>query len=84
MINYNKIPEHCRAGMKRYIEEGTIPGGFLQAVISNNLVQALGQADSINKTRMHNYISFLYNEAPLSSWGSKEKMLAWHNGFLNK
>ncbi len=83
-INYDMLPEHCRAGIKRYIEKGLIPGDFLQAVISNNLVRATGLADSINRERILDYASFLYNEAPKSSWGSKEKMLAWNEqGGLN-
>ena len=84
MINYKMIPEHCRAGMKRYIEKGIIPGRFLQAVISNDLVRALGQADSINRERMSDYGSFLYNEVPMPSWGSKEKMLKWSESKLKE
>ena len=77
MMDYDKLPEHCRGGMKRYIEDGVIPGKFLQKVICNDLVGALGRADSINTARIRDYADFLYNEAPTPSWGSKEKMEAW-------
>jgi len=80
-IDYSKIPEHCRRGMKRYIEHGIIPGGFLQAVICNNLVESFARADGTNILRLFDYASFLYNEIPTSAWGSEEKMLEWANGF---
>ena len=91
-IDYTILPEHCRDGMRRYIENGIIPGSFLQAVICNDLVEAYGQADTINTMFMRNYARFLYNEAPkmpISSWGSKEIMITWHekgglNGILNE
>lgn len=79
MINYEMLPEHCRDGMKRYIEEGIIPGEFLEYVICNDLVHSLGQADDINRDRMFDYAMFLYNEAPGTAWGSKQKMIAWHD-----
>jgi len=83
-INYYILPEHCRGGMRRYIEDGVIPGDFLQAVIRNNLVDALGKADDINCSRIMDYGSFLYNEVPLGCWGSKTKMLKWNKeGGLN-
>ena len=77
-INYDKIPEHCRAGMKRYIEEGFIPGDFLQAIISNNFVEAYKRADYTNTVHIINYADFLYNEAPMRSWGSERIMFEWH------
>jgi len=77
MTNYDKIPEHCRGGMRRYVEEGVIPGEFLQAVICNDLVESFGRADDINSDRLRDYAGFLYNEIPSLSWGSKEKMRAW-------
>lgn len=78
MPNYEMIPKHCRNGMKRYIEWGVIPGDFLQAVISNNLKESFERADDINIERLFDYVNFLYNEAPLACWGSKETMIAWH------
>ena len=79
--DYSKLPEHCRGGMKRYIEEGIPPGDFLEAVICNDLVQAFARADDTNITRLFDYANFLYNEVPSVCWGSKEKMLGWTNGF---
>ncbi len=76
-MNYNLIPEHCREGMRLYMEHGILPGDFMQAVISNNLVEAFFRADDINVHRMLDYAHFLYWEAPSMSWGSEDKMYAW-------
>lgn len=78
-IDYRIIPEHCRSGMTRYIEEGIIPGDFLIAVICNKLVESYGKADNTNTLRMRDYADFLYNSAPPGSWGSEELMKAWHD-----
>jgi len=77
MISYEKLPEHIRGGMKRYIEEGLIPGDFLQAVICNNLKLSVQRADDVNIKRMLDIVSFMYWEVPMSAWGSYEKMIEW-------
>lgn len=76
-IDYSILPEHCRDGMQRYVEEGIIPGAFLTAVLENNLVEAVGRADNINIHRLRDYAIFLYNELPSSAWGSPEKVERW-------
>ncbi len=77
MINYERLPVHVRYGMKRYMEERKRPGDFLTAVIQNKLVDAFSKADDINVLRMHDFVTFLYWEAPSTSWGSEEVMDAW-------
>lgn len=74
---YEKIPEHCRKGLKDYIENGVETGGFLRAVIENNLVEAFNRADLTNQERLRDYAWFLYNHAPVSSWGSKLNYETW-------
>lgn len=76
-INYSLIPEHMRRGVSLYLEKGIRPGSFLTAVLENNLVESIAQADSINQTWIKNWANFLYNEMPIVSWGSKEKVNAW-------
>lgn len=88
-INYNLLPEHIRGGMKRYIEQGIIPGDFLQAVIQDKLVDSFGRADETNITNMFKIAMFAYNEMPMRSRGSENAMLKWHeigglNGLLAK
>ena len=76
-MNYELIPEHMQEGVKRYLEEGIMPGDFLQAVLENNLVKAFDRADTINRECMFGCAKFLYNEMPGNSWGSPEKVRAY-------
>ena len=71
------IPERMMGGIDRYINNRIRPGEFLCAVISNNLKEAVGQADDENILNLPAYVAYFYNEAPSGCWGSKEKMKAW-------
>lgn len=77
MSDYNRLPEHIRGGARRYIEDGVLPGDFLQAVICNNLRESFVKADDTNTDRMFDIVCFFYNEAPSRCWGSEEKMYNW-------
>lgn len=77
-IDYSLIPEHCRDGMRDYIERGKLPGSFLCAVICNDLVLAASRADLINQHCLRDYAVFLYGYAPHKAWGSPEALRRWH------
>ena len=77
--NYNKLPEYMREPARLYIEEGELPGGFLMAVLTNNLVEAAARADEVNQQRLFEWAGWLYNEVPKPAWGSPTKVLAWSN-----
>jgi len=83
-INYNRLPQHIRGGVQRYIEEGCPVGSFLEAVISNDLREAFGRADDINQDSMFEIVKFFYSEAPSPCWGSPEKMRAWLKMFADR
>lgn len=83
MINYNLLPYHMQDGMRRYIEQGIEPGSFLRSVLENNLIDAFSHADDVNRYRMIDYASFLFNEAPSNCWGSPEKVNVWIKEKLN-
>jgi len=76
-MNEYSIPERMRGAITRYIEDRRIPGGFLQAVICNNLSEAVGRADDENIRNLPAYVNFFYNHAPSQCWGSPEKMIKW-------
>lgn len=81
----NLVPEHMRASVGRWIEQGlpdpTRMGAFERAVFSNDLVGAFGHADLTNTNAMHRWAAFLYNYAPIGSWGSLDKLWLWHRRF---
>lgn len=66
-----------REHVRRYVEQHEPVGGFLLAVLANNLVEAFAHADSINSARMYDWANWLYNDAPRACWGSHEIVTAW-------
>lgn len=76
-IDYSGLPEHMREGARGYIEHGAEPGGFLRAVLENDLVGAAVKADAVNLVSLQRWAKFLYNQAPAGSWGSREAVNEW-------
>lgn len=76
-IDYSSLPDYMQSGVQDYIEHGYEPGGFLTAVICNDLKGAVGKADLTNQRELVNWVQFFYNKAPMGCWGSRTKMEAW-------
>ena len=70
-FNYtgSDVKEHLVNGMKSMINAyfGVRPGIFISAVIDNNLVGAVENADHINRNFLFVYCSFKYNYLPITS-----------------
>lgn len=71
------IPDHTHHQVIDYVIHGRAVGGFLQAVLENNLVEAFGRADGANIRSMYLYAMMLHNDLPSDCWGSKEIRQAW-------
>jgi hypothetical protein len=71
------VPHHLRAGLVRYFSDGILPGGFTQAVLCNDLKQAVGRADPYSTAGLATLVTFLMEHVPARAWGSKAKVLAW-------
>ena len=71
MLNYTK------EGIDAYVTDGVQPGGFLEAVLENNLREAFGSADLNNRDALFDIVSYCYNKIPRECWGSPEKVKAW-------
>lgn len=84
MADYNKLPEHMQSGARLYIEQGILTGSFLTAVLQNNLVNAIGQADSINRQELLAWANWLMWDIPAIAWGSVEKVQAYIEGIREK
>ena len=76
-FDYSGLPEHIRDGAQLYIAHGIPPGSFLKAVICNDLSEACGRADDINRYRLYDIVSWFYNKAPKSAWGSEAAYERW-------
>ena len=71
------VPEHMHDGYLLYFLEGISPGSFGVAVLENNLREACARADSVNQRALFQHVSFLYNYAPVGSWGSEANVANW-------
>jgi hypothetical protein len=71
------IPDRMMGGIERYINDHVPPGEFLQAVICNDLREAVGRADDENMSNLPAYVAYFYNEAPGTCWGSMDAMKQW-------
>ena len=76
-MEYEKLPERLRAGVQRYVEEGYVPGDFLFAVITNNLMMAVGRADSDMIKVLPEIVSWFYSYPPSPCWGSEKALGSW-------
>ena len=78
-FDYSVLPPDALESLKFYVEKHIQPGGFLTAVLENDLTMAVGLADSYNIKLIPTYAHYIYNELPMNCWGSKEKVKEWLN-----
>ena len=71
------IPAHLQGGLERYLQEGILPGGFLQAVLENKLKESFERADDISRKALPDIVHYLYNYIPMAAWGSPERVAEW-------
>ena len=76
-VGYETIPHFTKDALDRWVNHGIYPGGFLTAVLCNDLFRAMGNADSHNLKELHNIVLFIYNRTPAGSWGSAAIMREW-------
>jgi len=73
------VPPIARASLTRYVEERVPTGGFLEAVLCNNLKESFARADLENRKNLGAIVYWLYNSAPSNCWGSPKKVRDWLN-----
>lgn len=78
MLDYSTYPNpNMVEGLKNYIEHRIPPGGFLLAVLTNDLKGTFARADDVNRDLIFETVSWLYNEFPSNAWGSIENVKSW-------
>jgi len=75
------IPDHLCGGLRRYLGDGFQPGGFLTAVICNDLMRAVAKGGPEELQALFSVAGWLHNSANWESHGSPEKMKAWLERF---
>ncbi len=76
-VRVTRVPEELHEGLIAYILHGQSPGGFLTAVLCNDLQDACQRADMTNRYRLFDIVNFLYNYAPPVAYGNGEKVSTW-------
>lgn len=73
------IPEHTKFALKMWVRHGHNyrPGSFLTAILSNDLFGAFNQADDSNLSNMEDIVKWMYNNLPISCYGSVKKFEEW-------
>jgi len=66
------VPVRLREGIDRFVEYGMPTGGFLRAVLTNDLFGAIARADDQSLANIRHICQYVYNAAPSNCWGSKE------------
>ena len=72
------VGTHTFKSLVDYAKLGYAPGGFLNAVICNDLTESINRADHRNLHGITAIAAFVYNELPAECWGSPEKVQAWY------
>ena len=72
-----EVPEHLFNGLRNFALHGLEPGGFMFALLSNDLRRSCELADAISGPAIFEIVSYIYNELPSNCWGSPEKVKAW-------
>jgi hypothetical protein len=71
------IPEHIKESLDRYVQEKTPTGGFLRAVLANDLMGAFSKGDKESLEALKDIVSYIYNKLPGDCWGSYKVVNEW-------
>jgi len=71
------VPEHLRQGLVDYVLRAQTPGGFLRAVIDDQLCEAIMRADFVSREHLREIVQWLAGYAPGPCHGSAAKRRSW-------
>ena len=75
---WHHVHEDCRMAMFNYLVHGWMPGGFLTAVLTNDLYRAAAQADCENIKRLAYVALWVQHALPSCCYGNAKIMKAWY------
>jgi hypothetical protein len=73
----SKIPWHLHNGLARWVCFGIQPGGFLTAVVTNDLFDAVTKGDDEAVEALPNTVRWLYWNTPNGCRGSDKVLDTW-------
>lgn len=73
------MQQNIKDSLNRYVNEKIPTGGFLYAVLANDLMMAFARADLENRNSMFEIVKYVHNNLPIDCYGSYEKVERWLN-----
>lgn len=73
----DKVPGHLLQALVHWGQKECFTGDFLAAVLSNDLMDAVGRADENSLAAIRYITMFVYNELPRDCHGSKARVKQW-------
>lgn len=70
----DRIPTRLRESIDRYAQYGVPTGGFLRAVLENDLFSAIALADNDSLAAIKVICTYIHNALPSTCWGSRENV----------
>ena len=74
---FSDIPPNTRLTLENYYINRWDPGGFVTAVLSNDLMSAAARADAHNARALVSICRFVQNRLPRECWGSYQAVAHW-------
>ena len=71
------VPEHTQHALENYIIHGLQPGGFVTAVLCNNLIKAASSCDHLNQQYLSDIAKWVFHAAPIGCWGDERTIARW-------
>lgn len=84
-IDYNTVPvNYMRESVMLWIERGICTGSFLTAFLKNDLKETVRNADTENRYKLAEWITWFYSKAPSGCWGSVAAFERWQHKMENQ
>lgn len=71
------IPPHMKGAAELYLLHGVRPGSFLEAVLANDLADAVARADRQNREALGAWADWCIWCLPSRAWGSRDAVAEW-------
>ena len=75
--HYSNVPPNTLETLDNWAKHGLPPGGFVAAVLENDLADAVRRADSGNSAALVDIVRYMINELPRGCWGTYDHVAAW-------
>jgi hypothetical protein len=75
--DWSFIPYHLQTSLKRYVDEGRIPGDLLVGILSNELDAVVEACDAKRFRQVPAIVGFIHMYVPMECYGSGLALQKW-------